>query len=78
MPNGNNSNVTIKLDGLLLYRFDEASNICEVKVHTSDEAHEMVIKVAGGNEVLFDPLKFSAGDLKACIRSRSLWQKARG
>jgi hypothetical protein len=64
MPNGNNSNVTIKLDGLLLYHFHEASNICEVRVHTFDNAHEMIIKVAAAGEELFNG-SFSAGDLKS-------------
>jgi hypothetical protein len=63
MPDGNNSNVTIKLDGLLLYRFDEANKICEVKFHTSDNAHEMAIKVAGAGEELFND-SLSAGELK--------------
>src|SRR5262245_26563340 len=54
MPSGNNPDVTIKLDGLLLYRFDEASEICEVKFHTFDNGHEMAIKVAAPGETLFE------------------------
>jgi hypothetical protein len=63
MPNGNESEVTIKLDGLLLYRFDEVNNICEVKVHTYDGSHQMAVKVEEPGNVLFDD-KFSSEMLK--------------
>ena len=56
MPASRKSTVTVRFDGLLLFRLNESKGQCEAKICTAAEGHELMIRVfRSGGEQLFGP-----------------------